>query len=96
MKDFPVYLPGGLYLKALSIDPDFSVLSDIMQRAVVLLVCSKAEGLRVNGVSVIDLFRQATSSGAKDLLLALGGVADYLKDMLNACQLPRVWSRSGI
>ena len=84
MTDLPLYLPDGIYLKSLVIDPEFSVLSETMQRAVVLIALSDDDSLRVDGLSVIELLKQTTNSGAATAVRLLSGVATELTGMLNA------------
>lgn len=83
MTDLPVYLPGGVYLESLVITPDFNVLSDVMQRAIILLICGNYEDLWVDGMPIMTYLRQTTTAGARELGPALSGVADALKDKLN-------------
>lgn len=83
MTDLPIYLPGDTYLTALVIDPEFKVMSELMQRAVVLLILSNDPNMMVNGLPVITLLRQSTSAIASTLVMMLGGVADTIKSYLN-------------
>lgn len=84
MRDLPLYLPEGLYLKALTISPDFDVISDIMQRALVLLVCHDDPALRVDGKSIMDFLEQTTTAGVSAAVTQLSDIADTLKKYLNA------------
>lgn len=84
MTDLPLYLPEGIYLRSLVIDPEFSVISETMQRAVALVVLSDDDRLKVNGSSAIELFQQSTSAGAESIVRMLNGVTNYLTFLLNA------------
>ena len=84
MSDLPLYLPEGLYLKALTISPDFEVISDIMQRALVLLVCHDDPNLRIDGKSMMDFLEQTTTAGATAVVTQLSDIADTLKRYLNS------------
>ena len=84
MTDLPLYLPEGIYLRSLVIDPEFSVISETMQRAVSLVVLSDDDRLKVNGSSAIELFQQSTSAGAESIVRMLNGVTNYLTFLLNA------------
>ena len=83
MTDLPIYLPGDTYLTALVIDPEFKVMSELMQRAVVLLILSNDPNMTVNGLPVVTLLRQSTSAIASTLVMMLGGVSDTIKGYLN-------------
>lgn len=83
MRDLPLYLPDGVYLTALTITPDFTVLSDLMQRAIVLLVCSEDDGFKIDGKTLLQFLRQSTTGGASNIAPELSGVADTLKAQLN-------------
>lgn len=84
MTDFPLYLPEGVYLKTLVIDPGFSTLSETMQRAVSLIILSDDEGLKINGLSVVETFQQSTSAGAGLVVKLLNSMTPYLTSILNA------------
>lgn len=83
MRDLPLYLPAGMYLTALTVAPDFTVLSELMQRAVVLLVCSDDDGFKIDGKSLLQFLQQSTTGAAGSIAPELSGVADTLKAYLN-------------
>ena len=84
MTDFPLYLPEGVYLKTLVIDPDFSIMSETMQRAVALIILSDDDNLKINGLSVAETFQQSTSAGAGLVVKLLNSMTPYLTSILNA------------
>lgn len=83
MTDLPLYLPAGVYLKALTISPDFNIISEVMQRALVLLICHDDQELMIDGKSVIEFLEQATTAGVSSAVTQLSDIADTLKKYLN-------------
>lgn len=84
MRDLPLYLPEGVYLKALTISPDFSIISDVMQRALVLLLCHDDQTLKIDGKAVMEFLEQSTTAGVSSAVTQLSDIADTLKKYLNS------------
>lgn len=83
MNDLPIYLPPNAALTALTITSDFEPISEILQRAIVLLVCNDNEGLLVQGKRLFQFLTHTTTGGAVAVAPMLSDVADTLKSMLN-------------
>ena len=83
MRDIPIYLPGDTYLKALTMTAEFSPVSDIMQRALILLFCVDDEDLLVDGKHIMEFLEQTTNAAASNTAPMLSDVADAIERMLN-------------
>jgi hypothetical protein len=84
MNDLPLYLPADTYMKSLTISADFKPLSEVMQRAIVLLTCSDDNDMKIDGDS-IPLFLQKTTGAAVNAIAArLSDIGSALKDKLNS------------
>jgi hypothetical protein len=83
MRDMPVYLPGDTYLKALAIDADFKTVSELMQRALILILCVDDSELLVNGKHIMEFLEQTTNSAVSNIAPMLSDIADAITRMLN-------------
>ena len=91
--DIKLALTPGTRLTTLSVCPDFSEYNELMQRAVVLLLCSESPDLRVNGYTLLQAVTNSTSEGIRELKSYSSYYASALKTLLNSEQ-PEVDSLS--
>ena len=82
--DITLKLTAGTRLNTLQVYPEFSDYNELMQRAVVLLLTSDSNALKVNGYTLAQAVANSTSSGASALRSYTSSYADGLKNMLNA------------
>lgn len=83
MRDLPLYLPEGVYLRALTINANFNVISYLMQRAIVLLTCGEYDGLKIEDKNIIEFLQSTTTAAIDSVAMRLSDIADHLKSYLN-------------